>query len=131
MLVGQLSKLTGFSKDTIRYYEKIGLIEKPFRNSKSGYKEYSISVYQRLLSIKRLKAYGFTLEEIREILVLRDISAIDEHKTIQLIEQKIVHLEIQIDQMLQYKNRLLVAKARAANNLLEFELVYPEISMCA
>lgn len=69
MLIGELSKQAGLSRDTIRFYEKQGLIavgrkERPFNN----YKEYSQGTLQRLLQIKRIKGFGFTLNEAAEFL---------------------------------------------------------------
>jgi DNA-binding transcriptional MerR regulator len=69
MLIGELSKQTGLSRDTIRFYEKKGLIalgrkERRFNN----YKEYSADTLQRLLQIKRIKGFGFTLSEAAEFL---------------------------------------------------------------
>lgn len=64
MLIGELSKRTGLSRDTIRFYEKQGLIaigkkERRFNN----YKEYSGETLERLRIIKRIKGFGFTLNE--------------------------------------------------------------------
>lgn len=69
MLIGELSKQTGLSRDTIRFYEKQGLItvgrkERRFNN----YKEYSEDTLRRLLQIKRIKGFGFTLNETAEFL---------------------------------------------------------------
>lgn len=69
MLIGELSNKTGLSRDTIRFYEKQGLI-KVSRNARrfNNYKEYSDEVLERLLIIKRVKGFGFTLNETAEIL---------------------------------------------------------------
>lgn len=69
MLIGELSEKTGFSKDTIRFYEKKKLIEvdnKERRNN--NYKEYSNKVLERLILIKVLKKLDFTLNEIISLL---------------------------------------------------------------
>ncbi|MCV9389366.1 MerR family transcriptional regulator [Reichenbachiella ulvae] len=71
MLIGEVVKRTGLSKDTIRFYEKKKLIELYRTDRRSNnYKEYSEEMVQRLLSIKKLKALGFTLNEISEILTM-------------------------------------------------------------
>jgi len=69
MLIGQLVKETQLSKDTIRFYEKHGLISVN-RNERriNNYKEYSKEVLSKLLTIKRLKSFGFTLNEIADLL---------------------------------------------------------------
>ena len=69
MLVGELSKQTGLSNDTIRFYEKQGPIEVGRKERRfNNYKEYSASTLHRLLQIKRMKGFGFTLNEAAELL---------------------------------------------------------------
>lgn len=71
MLIGQLAQRTGFTRDTIRFYEKHGLIQMPHKaRRENNYKEYPDAVLERLLTIKRIKAMGFTLNETQEILDL-------------------------------------------------------------
>jgi DNA-binding transcriptional MerR regulator len=73
MLIGELSKRTGLSRDTIRFYEKQGLIKLGRRERRvNNYKEYSDSVLRRLLLFKKIKSYGFTLNESAEIISLLD-----------------------------------------------------------
>ena len=62
MLIGELSKQSGLSRDTIRFYEKQRLIEVGLKERRFNiYKEYSQDTLQRLLHIKRIKGFGFTL----------------------------------------------------------------------
>lgn len=71
MLIVDLVKKTGFSKDTIRFYEKQGLIKIGRRDRRANnYKEYSGDILNDLLTIKRLKNLGFTLVEIGDFLRL-------------------------------------------------------------
>ncbi len=73
MLVGELARRTGCSKDTIRFYEKKGLIRiGPSERRKNNYKEYSREVLERLLVIKEITQYGFTLRETADVLELID-----------------------------------------------------------
>ena len=67
---GQLAKETGVSTETVRYYEKKGLIPEPPR-SQAGYRHYPGEMIQRILFIKRAQELGFTLNEILELLNLR------------------------------------------------------------
>lgn len=64
MQIGELSKRSGYSRDTIRYYEKLGLINinDKTRNS-NQYKNYPEQVLKRLQTIREIKEYGFTLQE--------------------------------------------------------------------
>src|SRR5688572_6410707 len=69
MLIGELSKRTGFSHDTIRFYEKKGLIEVNRKERRdNNYKEYPETVFEKLVLIKTVKELGFTLNEIDEFI---------------------------------------------------------------
>ena len=107
MLIGQLSKRTGFSKDTIRYYEKIELIVLPKRSRMDkSYKDYPESIVDTLLAIRKYKDLGFTLEEIRELLVLQSIQVLDISKLLQIVERKITGINSEIDKLHEFQLRL-------------------------
>lgn len=107
MLIGQLSKLTGFSKDTIRYYEKIGLVTLPKRWRRgNNYKDYPEDMVYLLKAIRKYKELGFTLEEIRELLVLQSIKVLDLSKLLQVVELKIAGVDAEIDKLHELKLRL-------------------------
>lgn len=132
MLIGELAKASGFSRDTIRYYEKIGLIEVPKGGRRdNNYRDYPVAVLHVLIAIRNLKQLGFTLEEIREILVRKQIDALDHGTTVRIIEQKIVHLDTQIDKLLLYKYRLQEARMRMAGEQVAHVVPLTEISMAA
>lgn len=67
--IGMLAKQAGTTIDTIRYYEREGLIAPPARRA-SGYREYAPDMVGRLKFIRRAKDLGFTLAEISEFLAL-------------------------------------------------------------
>lgn len=77
MLIGELSKRTGISRDTIRFYEKEELIvpNPPAKRAflSNNYKDYPESAVASLLFIQGTKALGFTLAEIRDMLKLRSL----------------------------------------------------------
>lgn len=76
MLIGQISKRTGLSRDTIRYYEKQGLIPKALKeNQFNSYKNYTNETLEKLLVIKKLKGFGFTLNEICDFLELMKLNS--------------------------------------------------------
>ena len=70
MTIGQLAKRTQLNVETVRYYERRGLLLKPPR-SKSGYRQYPQEAITRIHFIKRAKELGFSLNEISELLSLR------------------------------------------------------------
>ena len=67
--IGQLAKRAGVAIDTVRYYERSDLLSPAGRLS-SGYRRYGAAELQRLQFIRRAKALGFTLEDIRGLLSL-------------------------------------------------------------
>ncbi|MEO3433261.1 helix-turn-helix domain-containing protein [Inquilinus sp. CAU 1745] len=69
--IGALAKATGCKVETIRYYERIGLLPAPARTG-SGYRAYSPAHRDRLSFIRRSRDLGFPLEDIREMLRLSD-----------------------------------------------------------
>lgn len=69
MKIGEVAKLSNVGIETIRYYERKGLLAEPERRP-SGYRQYDQSVVARLQFIRRTKELGFTLAEIGELLEL-------------------------------------------------------------
>lgn len=68
--IGQIAKKTKLTVETIRFYEKQGLIIPPQR-SDAGYRQYQADTVKRVFFIRRAKEVGFTLKEIKELLFLR------------------------------------------------------------
>jgi MerR family copper efflux transcriptional regulator len=69
MKIGELARRTGVGIDTVRYYEREGLLQKAPRLA-SGYRSYGEGDMKRLRFVRRAKALGFTLPEVRELLAL-------------------------------------------------------------
>jgi Cu(I)-responsive transcriptional regulator len=67
--IGDVARLSGVGIETIRYYEKEGLLAAPARRP-SGYRQYDDAAVQRLQFIRQSKQLGFSLSEIRELLRL-------------------------------------------------------------
>jgi MerR family mercuric resistance operon transcriptional regulator len=65
--IGELSQNTGVHIETVRYYEKIGLLPRPPRTG-GGHRIYSHALLKRLVFIRRSRELGFTLDEIRNLL---------------------------------------------------------------
>jgi Hg(II)-responsive transcriptional regulator len=68
--IGQVAKQTGVTVETVRFYEKRGLIEQA-RRTASGYRQYSPGTVKRVRFIQHAKDAGFTLNDIAELLALR------------------------------------------------------------
>ena len=97
MTIGRLAKEAGVNIDTIRYYERNGLIPKPVRRP-SGYREYETGDVRRLRFIGRAKQLGFTLAEIAELMSLsadRDVGGVKRRaeQRVDQVEHKIKELQ--------------------------------------
>ncbi|MDR2272064.1 MAG: MerR family transcriptional regulator [Sphingobacterium sp.] len=108
MLIGELVEKTGLSRDTIRFYEKQGLITVTQKQRrKNNYKEYSNEVLERLLTVKRLKNFGFTLNEAAELLDMIEMKEATCGNVNELIERKVQLLEVKIKDMLSLRSQLM------------------------
>ena len=70
LLIGRLAKLSGVGPDTIRFYERSGLLPKPSRTP-SGYRLYDDAALKQVRFIRKAQSLGFSLDEIRRIMNLR------------------------------------------------------------
>ncbi len=68
--IGQVARQTGIGVETVRFYERQGLVEEPVRRA-SGYRQFDETVVDRLRFIREAKELGFTLNEIKELLSLK------------------------------------------------------------
>ncbi len=99
LTVGKVARLAAVSADTVRFYEKEGLLA-PARKSAAGYRLYGDDTVRRLRFIKHAQDCGFTLAEVRELLTLRtsqdacctDVKSVAVHKKL-LVESKIRTLQ--------------------------------------
>ena len=111
MRIGELCAKTGLSKETVRYYERQGLLENiPQPNRSNNYKVYSAVDLQRLNMIKHAKMLGFTLAEISEVLAVW----VDDKFT---AEQKQASLRRKLQQLEEKEAALTELRARLKNAL--------------
>ena len=105
MTIGQVANRAEVGVETVRYYERQGLIEEPPRKA-GGYRQYSTEAVKRIFFIKRAKELGFSLKDIKELLTLRlDPSAKCEDVRRQGLG-KIAQIEGKIDTLNRMKNAL-------------------------
>jgi MerR family copper efflux transcriptional regulator len=69
--IGDVAEAVGLSLRTIRYYEEMGLV-RPSSRSKGGFRLYTDADVARLLVIKRMKPLGFSVDDMRDLLAIRD-----------------------------------------------------------
>jgi MerR family copper efflux transcriptional regulator len=95
LTIGKVAARTGLGIDTIRFYEKEGLIPEPARRP-SGFRDYDPDVLERLRFIRQAKALGFSLKEIADLLALR----VDDKRTCEEVyrrtSEKIADIETRI-----------------------------------
>src|ERR1039458_5579184 len=71
MQSGELARLSGVSTDTLRHYERVGVLAKPPRTN-SGYRRYPASALERVRLVRRAMSVGFSLEELARVQRVRD-----------------------------------------------------------
>jgi MerR family copper efflux transcriptional regulator len=95
--IGQLAERAGVAIDTVRYYERNALLA-PAGRLASGYRRYGVTELKRLRFIRRAKALGFSLDDIRSLLTLsdeRDVAKVKRaaQRKLEDIEQRLAELE--------------------------------------
>src|ERR1700683_928164 len=88
MRPGELARLAGVSTDTLRHYERLGLLPRP-RRTAGNYRDYSSSTLGRVDLIQRALNIGFSLRELNPILALRDQGGAPCQKVRQALQSKI------------------------------------------
>jgi DNA-binding transcriptional MerR regulator len=126
MLIGELVERSGLTKDTIRFYEKKGLINLDRKSRReNNYKEYSEQVLEKLMLIRKLKDMGFTLNEIDTFLELwRDEDANCKNLKYTL-ENKLLLINEQMLKLTELKNRLTESVLKCNNDDCEFVKTIP------
>lgn len=96
--IGQLAQQAGVAIDTVRYYERIGLLA-PAGRLASGYRRYGAAELARLRFIRRAKALGFTLEETGELLALGDEGECDVAAVRATAQRRLADVEARIAEL--------------------------------
>lgn len=127
MLIGELVKRSGFTKDAIRFYEKKGLINlNKKQRRENNYKEYPEQVLERLVLIKAIKEFGFTLAEIEtffELWSVEDAACTEELSA--TLDKKIAQIDEQVSRLLELRLKLTSSVARCKSGNCDFEKSVP------
>ncbi len=102
LTIGYLARMAGVNIETIRYYQRTGLIDEPPKPG-SGYRIYPPRTIERIKFIKRAQRLGFSLKEIKELLELGDGHCEDVRVK---AEQKRDHIDQQINELTKLRNTL-------------------------
>jgi MerR family mercuric resistance operon transcriptional regulator len=71
LTIGRLARAAGVNVETIRYYQRIGLIDEPGK-PEHGYRKYSTATVEQIMFVKRAQQLGFSLQEIADLMALGD-----------------------------------------------------------
>jgi MerR family Zn(II)-responsive transcriptional regulator of zntA len=100
-----LARLAGVSTDTLRHYERVGVLASP-RRSRAGYRLYPPEALARVRLIRRALAVGFSLAELARILRTRDHGGAPCCEVRELAAAKLVQLEAQVVEMAALRDHL-------------------------
>ncbi|OJW05717.1 MAG: heavy metal-responsive transcriptional regulator [Chloroflexi bacterium 54-19] len=103
--IGELAAQFDLNPKTIRFYEEIGLLPVPPR-TEAGYRLYNLADLERLSFITKAKAVGFSLEEIAEILKLRQIGQRPCYHMLEILDRKIAAVDQQITALQEFRKDL-------------------------
>ena len=95
MTVAEVARRSGTAPDTIRYYTRIGLLPEPPRND-AGYRLFDPTTLERLGFIKRAQGLGLRLDEIQELLRVRDEGGCPCGSTQRMLEHRLAELDRQL-----------------------------------
>lgn len=111
MLIGELSKKTGLSKDTIRFYEKMGLIEAKARQAGTRtYMEFSSEILERVVMITQGKSLGFTLNEIKHLIETWGSVSMPLAEKLKVIDRKFDEITEKMRQLEEIKTYLIAKR---------------------
>lgn len=108
---GQLARLTGVSSDTLRHYERKGVLLRPRRGS-NGYRTYPPEAVERVQLIRRALSVGFTLDELARIMKVRDSGGAPCEEVRNLAAEKLSNLELQLQALTTLRDELRVTLKR-------------------
>jgi len=102
---GELARLAGVSTDTLRHYERKGVLSAP-RRSRNGYREYGAEALDRVLLVRRALIVGFTLDELARILKQRDGGRAPCREVRQLAVSKLAEIEVRLKDIATVRDEL-------------------------
>lgn len=105
VLIGQLAKAAGVKTDTVRFYERAGLLP-PASRTANGYRIYDEAAQNRIRFIKRAQALGFSLEEIRRILTLRGRGRETCECVVRMAEASLAEIEAKLRELQTFRDAL-------------------------
>lgn len=107
MRIGEIAKLSALSVDTIRFYEKRGLLDPQLvRRNQNNYRDYSEACLERLMLIKQAKRLGFTLTEIQEWIRDFESNRLTLEEKQYILGRKVRQIDRRIEDLIKMKSYL-------------------------
>ncbi len=103
--IGEVAKLSGVGIEALRFYERAGLLGHPAR-SQSGYRLYERAILVRLDFIKRAQVLGFSLDEIKQIIVEKQAGSSPCEAVRTIVRTRLQDLDREMREMRRYRNEL-------------------------
>ena len=102
---GELADLAGVSRDTLRHYERKGVLPRALR-SQNGYRQYPPEALQRVQLIRRALSVGFTLDELAKVLKVRDAGGAPCEEVRKMAAQKLLNVQDQLRELTELRDDL-------------------------
>ena len=102
---GELADLAGVSRDTLRHYERKGVLPRPVRGH-NAYRQYPPEALQRVQLVRRALSVGFTLDELAKVLKVRDAGGAPCEEVRKLAAQKLLNVQDQLRELTKLRDDL-------------------------
>ena len=122
MKIKELSQISGVNLETIRYYEKIGILTAATRNT-NGYREFDQAAVSQLAFVKTCRSLGFSIDEVRRLLQLRPNPLGDCHNADQLAAEHLAQVREKIAQLQEIEKLLETLADCGSNSVAECKLM--------
>src|ERR1044072_1896867 len=102
---GELADLAGVSRDTLRHYERKGVLPRPLRGQ-NRYRKYPPEALQRVQLVRRALSVGFTLDELARVLKVRDAGGAPCEEVRRLAAEKLLNVQAQLRELTELRDEL-------------------------
>jgi DNA-binding transcriptional MerR regulator len=119
MRIGKVAKEAGVSVDTVRFYERVGVLPAPAR-TESGYRDYEPAIVERIQLTRRLQRIGFTLADAVDALAAHDAGGAtceSERWRLQVVRDRV---DAKLGELNALRDRIVQAQRACANGQCEF-----------
>lgn len=109
MLMSELCGICAVTKDTVRYYHRLGILMAAEKDPRNGYGTYDETHVERLRYIKKLQSFGFALKEIASAIELNESDSMTDEIRIQTLHRKLEEVTVKLADLASYRESILTA----------------------